>query len=79
MKTKQQWKSGNRLDSVMNVLLIALTGYGQKEDQQRAMEAGFDRHFVKPTDPQRLVELIAQWPAQPSPEVALRALGPAAR
>jgi CheY-like chemotaxis protein len=51
-----------------NVLLIALTGYGQKEDQQRAMDAGFDRHFVKPTDPQKLVDLIAQWPAQPSVE-----------
>ncbi len=48
-----------------DVLLIALTGYGQKEDQQRAIDAGFDRHFVKPTDPQKLVELIAQWPVQP--------------
>jgi signal transduction histidine kinase/DNA-binding response OmpR family regulator len=45
-------------------LLVALTGYGQKEDQMRAMEAGFDRHFVKPTDPRALVELIAEWPAQ---------------
>ncbi len=24
MKTEQQWKSGNRLDSVMNVLLIVM-------------------------------------------------------
>jgi signal transduction histidine kinase len=42
-------------------LLIALTGYGQKEDQVRAIEAGFDRHFVKPTDPRAIVEQIAQW------------------
>ncbi len=30
--------------------LIALTGYGQVEDQQRARAAGFDGHLVKPVD-----------------------------
>ena len=30
--------------------LIALTGYGQVEDQQRAHAAGFDGHLVKPVD-----------------------------
>jgi CheY-like chemotaxis protein len=30
--------------------LIALTGYGQRHDQQRALDAGFQRHLVKPTD-----------------------------
>ncbi len=44
-----------------HALLIAMTGYGQKEDQLRAMAAGFDHHFVKPADPRQLVELIAQW------------------
>jgi signal transduction histidine kinase len=29
-------------------LLLALTGYGQPEDKQRAREAGFDHHFTKP-------------------------------
>jgi CheY-like chemotaxis protein/nitrogen-specific signal transduction histidine kinase len=28
--------------------LVALTGYGQKEDKSRAEEAGFDEHLVKP-------------------------------
>jgi signal transduction histidine kinase/DNA-binding response OmpR family regulator len=51
-----------KMPATQNALLIALTGYGQKEDQVRAMEAGFDRHFVKPTDPRTLVELIAVWP-----------------
>jgi signal transduction histidine kinase len=37
-----------------HVLLIALTGYGQKEDRQRATEAGFDYHFVKPADPREI-------------------------
>ncbi len=41
-----------------DVLLIALTGYGQKEDQARAREAGFDHHLVKPTDVRRLPELF---------------------
>jgi len=45
-----------------NALLVALTGYGQKEDQVRAMDSGFDRHFIKPADPRVLVDLIAQWP-----------------
>ena len=49
------------LPAMRDALLIALTGYGQKEDQQRAVEAGFDRHFVKPTDPRAIVELIDQW------------------
>jgi len=47
------------------LLLVALTGYGQKEDKVRALEAGFDHHFVKPTDPHALVDLIAQWPQRP--------------
>jgi signal transduction histidine kinase len=37
-----------------HVLLIALTGYGQKEDRQRAADAGFDYHFVKPADPREI-------------------------
>jgi CheY-like chemotaxis protein len=35
--------------------LIALTGYGQPEDVQRAQAAGFDAHLVKPVDLQRLL------------------------
>jgi len=34
--------------------LIALTGYGQAEDKERALRAGFDEHLVKPLDAQRL-------------------------
>ena len=30
--------------------LVALTGYGQVEDQQRALACGFDAHLVKPID-----------------------------
>jgi len=40
--------------------LIALTGYGQTADRQRALKAGFDDHLVKPVDPERLAELLQQ-------------------
>lgn len=40
------------------LLLIALTGYGQKEDRERAIAAGFDHHFVKPVDPAHLEAVI---------------------
>jgi CheY-like chemotaxis protein len=42
-------------------LLIALTGYGQKEDRVRSTEAGFDHHFVKPADPRAIQDAIAGW------------------
>jgi CheY-like chemotaxis protein len=31
-----------------NILLIAVTGYGQEEDRRRSLEARFDYHLVKP-------------------------------
>jgi len=39
-------------------LLVALTGYGQEEDQRRAREAGFDHHLTKPVDPQAIYDLL---------------------
>jgi signal transduction histidine kinase len=42
-----------------NMILIAVTGWGQKEDKRRSEEAGFDRHMVKPVDPQALMKLLA--------------------
>jgi len=40
--------------------LIALTGYGQLEDQQRAKRAGFDVHLTKPVDPAHLERLLTE-------------------
>jgi signal transduction histidine kinase len=42
------------------IRLIALTGYGRPEDRVRAQEAGFDRHLVKPVDPQKLEAALAE-------------------
>ena len=36
--------------ALKNVVLVALTGYGQDADRQRTREAGFDYHLVKPVD-----------------------------
>jgi CheY-like chemotaxis protein len=48
-----------------NARLIAMTGYGQDSDRQRSEEAGFDRHLVKPVNPQELQELLATGEKQP--------------
>ena len=41
------------------VLLIALSGWGQAQDIQRSKDSGFNHHFVKPADLERLTELLA--------------------
>jgi PAS domain S-box-containing protein len=40
------------------MLLIAVTGWGQESDKARAMGAGFDLHFTKPLEPTSLLELL---------------------
>jgi len=41
------------------LLVVAITGYGQPDDRRRALESGFDAHLVKPVAPEALLELIA--------------------
>jgi DNA-binding response OmpR family regulator len=38
--------------------LVALTGYGTTQDRERALNAGFDDHLVKPIEPDRLVAVL---------------------
>jgi signal transduction histidine kinase len=42
-----------------DVLLIALTGWGQDEDRRLSLEAGFDVHLTKPVDHRALTKLLA--------------------
>ena len=42
-----------------HAVLVALTGYGQMHDQDRAFAAGFDHHFVKPIDIAALDRILA--------------------
>lgn len=39
-------------------MLVAITGYGEEEDRERAREAGFDYHMIKPVDPNDLHSLL---------------------
>jgi PAS domain S-box-containing protein len=44
-----------------NIVLIAVTGWGQHEDRVAAREVGFDHHLTKPVDAAALARLIAEW------------------
>jgi signal transduction histidine kinase/CheY-like chemotaxis protein len=43
-----------------DVVIVALTGWGQAEDLRRSFEAGFDHHLVKPIDGASLMPLLAR-------------------
>ena len=38
--------------------IVAVTGYGQDADVERARATGFDHHLTKPVDPERLRSLV---------------------
>jgi CheY-like chemotaxis protein len=46
-----------------DIMLVALTGWGQAEDRRRSAEAGFDHHMTKPVEFNALQKLLAE--AQP--------------
>ncbi|HUE74086.1 MAG TPA: ATP-binding protein [Pirellulaceae bacterium] len=46
-----------------NVMLIALTGWGQEDDRRRAEQAGFNHHLVKPVELAVLMNLLESQPA----------------
>jgi len=56
-----------------NAVLVALTGWGQEQDKQAAIAAGFDEHMTKPVDPDdvdRVLDgLLAHAPDQPGSDV----------
>ena len=41
------------------MMLAAMTGYGQDADQRQAAAAGFDRHLIKPVDLRALCDLLS--------------------
>jgi len=43
-----------------DVILVALTGWGQDEDKRRSQEAGFNFHIVKPVNLAALETLLDQ-------------------
>ena len=48
-----------RRDVGPGLFVVALTGWGQQRDKERAADAGFDVHLVKPPDPAALEALLA--------------------
>ena len=47
-----------QMEEKRSMYLIAITGWGQAEDKERASTAGFDLHLTKPVDLDRLQELL---------------------
>jgi CheY-like chemotaxis protein len=54
------YELAGRLREMANaVQLVAVTGYGQESDRQRAIAAGFHKHLVKPVGLQALSTIVA--------------------
>jgi CheY-like chemotaxis protein/nitrogen-specific signal transduction histidine kinase len=49
-----------------DLVMVALTGWGQEDDRNRSREAGFDAHMVKPVDHAALTHLLASLPPRRS-------------
>ena len=47
-----------------DMMLVALTGWGQEDDRKRSRDAGFDAHVVKPVDHDTLMDVIAHLPPE---------------
>ncbi|HVF23065.1 MAG TPA: PAS domain S-box protein [Pyrinomonadaceae bacterium] len=43
-----------------DIVMIALTGWGQADDRRKSQEAGFNDHLVKPVDYDHLLELLSK-------------------
>ncbi len=56
------------LPSGRSAVLVALTGFGTALDRDASFRAGFDRHFVKPVDPDALTELLREVGTRPHPQ-----------
>jgi CheY-like chemotaxis protein len=54
------YEAARRIRRVLGgrIVLVALTGWGQEQDKDRAREAGFDHHLTKPAEPEMLERLI---------------------
>jgi CheY-like chemotaxis protein len=49
-----------------DIVIVALTGWGQMEDRTRSKEAGINHHLVKPVEPQALLDLLSRMAQGPS-------------
>jgi PAS domain S-box-containing protein len=62
MPSMDGYELGRRLHATpetKDVLLVAMTGWGQDEDHRKSREAGFAHHLVKPFEPAVLEKVLA--------------------
>ena len=52
-----------------DIVIIALTGWGQEDDRRKSEEAGFNGHLVKPVDYDKLLELLSSLTARSATQV----------
>ncbi|MFZ1615947.1 MAG: PAS domain S-box protein [Flavobacteriales bacterium] len=52
-------KAIRQMPGAKHITIVALSGWGQEEDRQRATAAGFDSHLVKPIDGETLLHVIS--------------------
>ncbi|MGE5357621.1 MAG: ATP-binding protein [Bacteroidales bacterium] len=53
-------KQLRRHPDVGTMRLVALTGWGQAESRRQTLDAGFDHHLTKPTEPEELCRILAE-------------------
>ena len=49
-----------------DVVLVAVSGFGQPDDKRRALESGFDEHITKPADVHDIESLLNRFPPRNS-------------
>jgi CheY-like chemotaxis protein len=61
MRGLDGYETGQQIRRLLGnrVLLVALTGFGQVEDKEKATRAGFDAHLTKPADGAALATVLA--------------------
>jgi CheY-like chemotaxis protein len=46
--------------NVAGAFIVALTGWGQDQDKERARQSGFDAHLTKPADLDAVEKMLAR-------------------
>jgi signal transduction histidine kinase len=54
-----------------DMMLVALSGWGQREDMARSRDAGFDLHLVKPVSADAIAKVLIDYRGAPSTRVAM--------
>jgi CheY-like chemotaxis protein len=61
------WELARRLRAepgLEEVVLLAVSGYGQRADRRRSKAVGINRHLLKPIEPELLERLLGEYTAR---------------